>query len=165
MKQQADRLRLIRVSKGMSQESVAKALDITVGAYSKIERGVTRLNLDRIDQISKVFDIEVNDFIRYINGEQDSLDRKLAIPGTGNGHSSNDQEILLLRKIVHLYDESREINIKAALKNQFEDNKVDVGSFFEVLRNITVNLSQKKLDAEQITNFNKGIEMLGKLLS
>ena len=35
MKKQADRLRLIRVSKGMSQENVAKALDITVGPIQK----------------------------------------------------------------------------------------------------------------------------------
>ena len=51
MKKQAERLRLIRVSKGMSQENVSKALDITVGAYSKIERGVTKLSLNRLADV------------------------------------------------------------------------------------------------------------------
>ena len=62
MKKQAERLRLIRVSKGMSQENVSKALDITVGAYSKIERGVTKLSLNRLADLAKIFDIELNDF-------------------------------------------------------------------------------------------------------
>jgi len=165
MKKQAERLRLIRVSKGMSQDNVAKALDITVGAYSKLERGVTRMNLDRIDQLAVVFDIEVNDLIRYLNGESDTIDRKLHLPGVSASGNSNDQEIMLLKKIINLYDESRELNIKAALKNQFESSNVNVQGFLELLREVSVNLSQKKLDAIQITNFNKGIEKLQELLS
>jgi transcriptional regulator with XRE-family HTH domain len=164
MKKQADRLRLIRVSKNMSQENVAKALEITVGAYSKLERGVTRLNLDRIDQLARIFDIELNDFIRYVNGESDTSERKLQIPGSGNHGTTGDQEVVLLRKIINLYDESRDMNIKAALKNQLENNQVNIASFVEVLKDITANMSSKKLDANQITNFAKGIEKLTELL-
>ena len=140
MKKQADRLRLIRVSKGMSQENVAKALDITVGAYSKIERGVTKLSLNRLDDLSKIFDIELNDFIRYLNGESDSLDRKLNIPGGGsqsnygNQNAPVDSEVALLRKIINLYDESKELNTKAVIRNIFEGNNVNVPSFIDVLK-------------------------------
>lgn len=170
MKKQADRLRLIRVSKGMSQENVAKALDITVGAYSKIERGVTKLSLNRLDDLSKIFDIELNDFIRYLNGESDSLDRKLNIPGAGvqaNFGGQNapvDSEVALLRKIINLYDESKELNTKAVIRNIFEGNNVNVPSFIDVLKESTNTLSSKKLDANQITNYNKGIERIVELL-
>jgi transcriptional regulator with XRE-family HTH domain len=170
MKKQADRLRLIRVSKGMSQENVAKALDITVGAYSKIERGVTKLSLNRLDDLSKIFDIELNDFIRYLNGESDSLDRKLNIPGAGvqtNYGGQNapvDSEVALLRKIINLYDESKELNTKAVIRNIFEGNNVNVPSFIDVLKESSNTLSSKKLDANQITNYNKGIERIVELL-
>jgi transcriptional regulator with XRE-family HTH domain len=60
MKKQGERLKLIRISKGMSQDNVAKALGITIGAYSKIERGGTRLNLDRLNQLAGIFNIDLN---------------------------------------------------------------------------------------------------------
>jgi transcriptional regulator with XRE-family HTH domain len=170
MKKQAERLRLIRVSKSMSQENVAKALDITVGAYSKIERGVTKLSLNRLADLSKIFDIELNDFIRYLNGESDSLDRKLNIPGSGNptGFSNSsapiDSEVALLRKIINLYDESKELNTKAVIRNIFENNNVNVASFIDVLKDCSTNLASRKLDANQITNYNKGLERIVELL-
>jgi transcriptional regulator with XRE-family HTH domain len=169
MKKQAERLRLIRVSKGMSQENVAKSLDITVGAYSKIERGVTKLSLNRLGDLAKIFDIDLNDFIRYLNGESESLDRKLNIPGgtTTNTYGTNpssDAEVALLRKIINLYDESKELNTRAVVRNMLENNNVNVGSFIEVLRECSTNLSSKKLDANQITNYNKGLEKVIELL-
>lgn len=171
MKKQAERLRLIRVSKGMSQENVAKALDITVGAYSKIERGVTKLSLNRLGDLAKIFDIDLNDFIRYLNGESESLDKKLNIPGAGSSNSTfgggqtADAEVALLRKIINLYDESKELNTKAVVRNMLENNSVNVLSFIDVLKECSTNLSSKKLDANQITNYNKGLEKVIELLS
>jgi transcriptional regulator with XRE-family HTH domain len=171
MKKQAERLRLIRVSKGMSQENVSKALDITVGAYSKIERGVTKLSLNRLADLAKIFDIELNDFIRYLNGESDTLDKKLQIPGSGttsnytSNHTSNDSEVVLLRKIINLYDESKELNTKTVIRNIFENHHVNLPSFVEVLKDVSSSYATKKLDGNQITNFNKGIERLVELLS
>jgi len=170
MKKQAERIRLIRVSKGMSQENVAKALDITVGAYSKIERGVTKLSLNRLGDLSKIFDIDLNEFIRYINGESDTLDRKLNIPGAVTsasyaGSGSMEAELTLLRKIINLYDESKELNTKSVVRNMFENAHVNVPSFIEVLRDCSATLSSRKLDASQIGNFNKGLEKIVELLS
>lgn len=174
MKKQAERLRLIRVSKSMSQENVAKALKITVGAYSKIERGVTKLSLNRLADLANIFDIEINDFIRYLNGESDTLDKNLNIPGSGStsfgsGSSSSsigtDSEIALLKKIINLYDESKELNTKAVVRNMFENNNVNVTMFIDVMRDCSSGLAARKLDANQITNFNKGLERIIELLS
>ena len=170
MKKQAERLRLIRVSKGMSQENVAKSLSITVGAYSKIERGVTKLSLNRLGDLAKIFDIDLNDFIRYINGESETLDRKLNIPGGApasaySGSGTMEAEVTLLRKIINLYDESKELNTKAVVRNMFENGNVNINSFIEVMRDCSTNLSSRKLDATQNTNFNKGLEKIVELLS
>jgi len=152
----------------MSQENVAKALDITVGAYSKIERGVTKLSLNRLGDLARIFDIDLNDFIRYLNGESDTLDRKLNIPGAGttsfNGGNA-DAEVALLRKIINLYDESRELNTKTVVRNMMENNNVNIAAFVEVLKDCSNSLASRKLDAAQITNFNKGMEKLVELLA
>lgn len=154
----------------MSQENVAKALNITVGAYSKIERGVTKLSLNRLADLSKIFDIELNDFIRYLNGESESLDKRLNIPGASAGSTSMssgaaDAEIALLKKIINLYDESKELNTKAVIRNMFENGGVSIPAFLEVLRDVSSNLSNKKLDGNQITNYNKGLDRMIELLS
>jgi len=169
MKKQADRLRLVRVSKGMSQENVAKALDITVGAYSKIERGVTKLSLNRLADLANIFDLDLNEFIRYLNGEQDNLDTKLNIPvgnssGSGYGSSSSDPEVALLKKLINLYEESKELNTKSVVKHMFENNNVSPGQFVDVLKE-TVNLVSKKLDGNQLTNYKKGVERVIDLLN
>src|SRR5690606_37428115 len=111
------------------------------------------------------------DLIRYLNGESDSLDRKLNIPGTGSisgfsgSGASADSEVALLRKIINLYDESRELNTKTVVRNMFENHNVNIPQFLEVLKDCSSNYSSKKLDANQITNYNKGIEQLLALLS
>jgi recombination DNA repair RAD52 pathway protein len=72
--------------------------------------------------------------------------------------------VALLRKIINLYDESKELNTRAVVRNMLENNNVNVGSFIEVLRECSTNLSSKKLDANQITNYNKGLEKVIELL-
>jgi transcriptional regulator with XRE-family HTH domain len=169
MKKQADRLRLVRVSKGMSQENVAKALDITVGAYSKIERGVTKLSLNRLADLANIFDLDLNEFIRYLNGEQDNLDSNLNIPlnsgsSSSYGSSSSDPEVALLKKLINLYEESKELNTKSVVKHMFENNNIVTNQFTDILRE-TVSIVSKKLDSNQITNYKKGVEKVIELLN
>ena len=49
------KIRLLRHQKGWSQEDVAKRLDISIPAFSKIETGITDVNLSRLNQIAKLF--------------------------------------------------------------------------------------------------------------
>ena len=53
------KIRLLRHQRGWSQEDVAKRLDISIPAFSKIETGITDVNLSRLDQISRLFDMTV----------------------------------------------------------------------------------------------------------
>jgi transcriptional regulator with XRE-family HTH domain len=45
MKTLGKKIRLLRHQKGWSQEEVAKRLDISIPAFSKIETGITDINL------------------------------------------------------------------------------------------------------------------------
>lgn len=47
----------------LTQENVADMLRITVTAYSKIERGETGVNMDRIRQLAKALDMGVHELV------------------------------------------------------------------------------------------------------
>lgn len=57
-----NRIRKIRESKDMKREHVADELGITHGAYSKIERGESDPNTNRLLQIAEILGVSVTDF-------------------------------------------------------------------------------------------------------
>src|SRR5690554_7920468 len=85
MKSLGKKIRLLRHQRGWSQEDVAKRLDISIPAFSKIETGITDVNLSRLDQISQLFDLSIVQLLTYndvddqkkYNSELDSVVEKL----------------------------------------------------------------------------------------
>lgn len=47
----------------MTQEKLAEELNVSVGYVSQIERGITRVNLDMLSNISAVLDCEITEFL------------------------------------------------------------------------------------------------------
>ena len=66
-------IRSIRVKKGLSQENMAHDLNISVTAYSKIERGMTNISLDRLRQIAKSLNVTMSSLIGYYEDENYSV--------------------------------------------------------------------------------------------
>lgn len=56
-------IRLARESKGISQEVMASELNMSCSGYAKIERGVTKLQFDRLQKIAQVLNIDVIELI------------------------------------------------------------------------------------------------------
>lgn len=54
-----EKIRVLRVNKGYSQEYMANRLEISQNAYSKIERHQTDLTIKRLRQIANVFEIQI----------------------------------------------------------------------------------------------------------
>jgi len=71
MKALGKKIRLLRHQKGWSQEDVAKKLDISIPAFSKIETGITDINLSRLEQIAVLFDMTVVQLLTFSDSEQD----------------------------------------------------------------------------------------------
>lgn len=55
-----ERIKTERKSKGISHESIADSLNISVSAYNKIERQNTKLTLERLLQICSVLEISIS---------------------------------------------------------------------------------------------------------
>lgn len=97
------KIRLLRHQKGWSQQDVSKKLGISIPAFSKIETGITDLNLSRLIQIAKLFNFtavqllsfsetdDVNDYVDGINSIQQKLKER------------EEEIIQLQKKVIDLY--------------------------------------------------------------
>ncbi|HLS96404.1 helix-turn-helix protein [Sphingobacterium allocomposti] len=99
------KIRLLRHQKGWSQEDVAKRLDISIPAFSKIETGITDVNLSRLNQISKLFGLSLVQLLsttdseeeRQIQDEINELNKKLQL--------RESEVIELQKKVIDLYEQ------------------------------------------------------------
>ncbi|EEI90576.1 DNA-binding helix-turn-helix protein [Sphingobacterium spiritivorum ATCC 33300] len=99
------KIRLLRHQKGWSQEDVAKRLDISIPAFSKIETGITDVNLSRLNQISKLFSLSVVQLLSTSDSEEDKqyaneladMSKKLQVRET--------EVIELQKKVIDLYEQ------------------------------------------------------------
>jgi len=107
MKTLGKKIRLLRHQKGWSQEDVAKRLDISIPAFSKIETGITDINLSRLEQIATLFEMGVVELLTFTESEQD----KKFITELETVHKRlNDREnevIELQKKVIELFEELR----------------------------------------------------------
>jgi len=113
MKTLGKKIRLLRHQKSWSQEDVAKRLDISIPAFSKIETGITDINLSRLEQISNLFEMSVVQLLTFNDLEQDQkfiseldvVNKKL---------TDRETEIIdLQKKVIELFEELRHNKITA----------------------------------------------------
>jgi transcriptional regulator with XRE-family HTH domain len=107
MKALGKKIRLLRHQKSWSQEDVAKKLDISIPAFSKIETGITDINLSRLEQISTLFEMTVVQLLTFNDDEHDQkaineldvVNKKLM---------DRDAEVIdLQKKVIELFEELR----------------------------------------------------------
>ncbi|MDR2273671.1 MAG: helix-turn-helix domain-containing protein [Sphingobacterium sp.] len=105
MNEVGKKIRLLRHQKSWSQQDVAKKLGISIPAFSKMETGITDLNLSRLIQIAKLFNFtavqllsfsETDDVNDYVDGIT-SIQQKL---------KEREEEIIQLqKKVIDLYSQ------------------------------------------------------------
>lgn len=59
-----DKLKQMRELNRWSQEEIAEKINIAPSSYAKIERGETRLTLDRLEQFAEVFNVDITKLIQ-----------------------------------------------------------------------------------------------------
>lgn len=84
-----EKIRRIRESKEWSQEQMAEKLNMSLNGYAKIERGETKLYLDKLEQIAQILDIDIVELIQ--SGEKNicfQIESPLGSVYQGVGESS-----------------------------------------------------------------------------
>ncbi|KAE9534669.1 transcriptional regulator [Ursidibacter arcticus] len=54
-----EKIRMVREMNQWSQEEMAEKMNMSTNGYAKIERGETKLNLHKLEQIAHIFNIDV----------------------------------------------------------------------------------------------------------
>lgn len=107
MKTLGKKIRLLRHQKGWSQEDVAKRLDISIPAFSKIETGITDVNLSRLEQISTLFEMSVVQLLTFNDTEQQEKYNSDLELLTKKVQDRETEVIELQKKVIELYEELR----------------------------------------------------------
>ncbi|NHA02691.1 helix-turn-helix transcriptional regulator [Mucilaginibacter sp. HC2] len=108
------KIRLLRQAQHWSQQYVAEKLEISIPALSKIETGITDLNLSRLEQIANIFDLSIIQLITYdeslgisaYNDELNQLNDTL--------RCREDEIINLQRKVIELFEELKQKQVSSS---------------------------------------------------
>jgi transcriptional regulator with XRE-family HTH domain len=99
-------IRTLRHQRGWSQEDVASRLGISIPAFSKIETGVTDINLSRLEQIANIYEVNVVNLLALDIEEIEPQISSLSI--AQKKILDRETEIAnLQRKVILLYEELR----------------------------------------------------------
>jgi transcriptional regulator with XRE-family HTH domain len=99
-------IRTLRHQRGWSQEDIASRLGISIPAFSKIETGITDVNLSRLEQIATIFEISVVQLVGL--GLTDSEKQYSSMNDAQKKLTERELEIAdLQRKVIELYEELR----------------------------------------------------------
>lgn len=98
-------IKQLRLAKAKGQTEVAKALKISVAALSKIENGQTDINLSRLAQIAKYFEVSVSSIISKEVTTSASQNVIEEIAELKQQLSDKDAEVMKLqKKVIDLYE-------------------------------------------------------------
>lgn len=101
-------IRLLRQKNGWSQGEAAKRLDISIPAFSKIETGITDINISRLDQIARLFEVSTIE-IMIGEGDSSSLGNFKELKQLKEKLTDREDEVIKLQKrVIELYEELRE---------------------------------------------------------
>lgn len=88
MKQEiGEKIRVLRLTQNLSQQNLADELQITVAAFSNIERGVTDISVTRLIQISALLKVDPASFFESKNSNLEEERAK---------YETTSQQILLI---------------------------------------------------------------------
>lgn len=103
-------IRKLRQKKGWSQGEVAQRLKISIPAFSKIETGITDINISRLEQISNLFEVSV---LVVISADADDvrIHNHVEVVKLKSKLNNQEEEIFKLqKKVIDLYEEIRKFN-------------------------------------------------------
>jgi transcriptional regulator with XRE-family HTH domain len=123
-----EKIRLIRETKGLSQEQLAEKLDMSPSAYGDIERGSSDIKLSRLEKIAESLEIKLSELFElnekgslnvitfnndnkskvYIGSSASELEKQLAV------NELKDKELAMKdREIAYLKELNELLKVKA----------------------------------------------------
>ncbi|MHA4895187.1 helix-turn-helix domain-containing protein [Pedobacter sp. PWIIR3] len=100
-------IKQLRQRKNWNQSDVAKQLNISTPAFSKIETGITDVNFSRLEQIATLFEVPLSTLLSH-DGDHLQAERIQEIRELTERLNKREEEILKLQGLlIELYEEVR----------------------------------------------------------
>jgi len=100
-----DRIRLLRRQKDWTQDQTSEKLGISIPAFSKIETGLTTVNMTRLKQLAQLFNITVYDLMHSAE-EVKAKEASQELEMLRTSYEKKTIELIDLQiKAIKLYDE------------------------------------------------------------
>ncbi|TSJ36382.1 helix-turn-helix transcriptional regulator [Mucilaginibacter corticis] len=99
------KIKLLRQQKGWNQHDIANKLAISIPALSKIESGVTDINLSRLEQIAAIFGLSAAQLLDLDVLAERSM-TKVEFATVNQKLAKREAEVMTLQKrLIELYQE------------------------------------------------------------
>lgn len=115
-------IRQSRKKTGLTQEQMAEQMGVSVTSYAKLERGETKMSLEKLQHISTILNVDLIELIH--NG----LDKGIVLLGANDNNHINyaNEDVQKLQEIISLKDEiiarqQHEIDLLSKLLARYEN--------------------------------------------
>ena len=104
------KIALLRKQHGLTQEQLAEKLDISIKHCSSVERGLSCLSLEKLIEVSNLFDVSLDYLLKDNSPAPTSYDyifKEFPSSIVNIMRSGNESEVGLLQEYLHLYTKLR----------------------------------------------------------
>ncbi len=88
-----EKVSLMRILKGLTQENMAEKLNLSTTGYAKIERGETQLKIPRLEKIVEALGIKLEDFL--------SFDERMVFNASSHDESCQNNYVNPAKEMIH----------------------------------------------------------------
>ncbi|WP_273210543.1 helix-turn-helix domain-containing protein [Runella zeae] len=144
-----DKIKAIRLAKGLTQIEVAEKTGMTQGNYGRLEKGLIQVTIERLEQLADVFGMSVGNILNY---EGETPIEKADIDFLRNEVFSLQRQNVKLKKTIAEKDEIQEetesydFKKRKELENKIKELKKEVQDLKE-----KIGLQKERLDEKDRT--------------
>lgn len=110
------KIRSLRQKQHKSQAEIAQQLNISIPAFSKIETGITDINLSRFCQIAELFEVSPGSLLPGVDNMEAVIEKYQRYEEKIAGLQS--QIVRLQAKLINAYEEVEQMKTKTNKLNQ-----------------------------------------------
>ncbi len=97
-----EKIRSLREQNNLTQTDMAVRMNLSQNGYAKLERGESKLNLEKLQQLSDIFNIDITELVNTDKGFNYQYSDNSS---SNNYYSNSGQEIEKLHLIITYKDE------------------------------------------------------------
>ncbi len=117
-----DKIRQLRELKKITQEEFAEKLSMSPSGYSKIERGESKLNLDKLQKIADLLAVSIVDLLPTESNIIHNLNGAVNFQGTYHQYTGNSQEEVT--RLLLIIDHQKELLIQKDKELEAKDELI-----------------------------------------